>query len=172
MFICWLIYLQSIPYLSATPFIMTLGFVPVRLATPPQFAAYAIPSDKALHVRRYSGLSSPFSMFSSLSWKKVVWNKHQSLKSDLYLRYLIEDLITPHYWSCSSELCINFVVWILRHDFDQSNGMDFAVFLKIMKFTFSCHLGNVIFSDLKGQSVNTPEIRSDTWNFGLIGQYN
>ena len=23
------------------------------------------------------------------------------LKSDLYLRYRIEDLITPHYWSCS-----------------------------------------------------------------------
>ena len=31
------------------------------------------------------------------------------LKSDLYLRYLIEDLITPYYWSCSSELCMNFV---------------------------------------------------------------
>ena len=27
------------------------------------------------------------------------------LKPDLYLLYRIEDLITPHYWSCSSELC-------------------------------------------------------------------
>ena len=31
------------------------------------------------------------------------------LKSDLYLRYGIDDLITLHYWSCSSELCMNFV---------------------------------------------------------------
>ena len=33
------------------------------------------------------------------------------LKSDLYLRYWMEDLISPppHYWSYSSELCVNFV---------------------------------------------------------------
>ena len=29
-------------------------------------------------------------------------------KSDLYLHYHTEDLITPHYWSHSSELWINF----------------------------------------------------------------
>ena len=38
------------------------------------------------------------------------------LKSDLYIRYCIVDLITPHYWLCSCELCI----CILRHDFNQS----------------------------------------------------
>ena len=31
------------------------------------------------------------------------------LKSDLYFRLHIEDLIASHYWSCSSELCMNFV---------------------------------------------------------------
>ena len=31
------------------------------------------------------------------------------VSSDLYLCYRIEDLITPHYWPCSSELCMNFV---------------------------------------------------------------
>ena len=96
-------------------------------------------------------------------------------KSDLYLRYHIEDLITPHYWSCSSELCINFVVWILLHDFDKSDSLikRIAEFLKMMKFTFSCHLGHVVFSDLNGQNIKTSEILSDTRNFGLIfGQYN
>ena len=28
-----------------------------------------------------------------------------------------------HYWSCSSELCMNFVVCILRHDFDESDSV-------------------------------------------------
>ena len=32
-----------------------------------------------------------------------------NLKSDLFLRYRIEDLVTYHYGSCLSELCINFV---------------------------------------------------------------
>ena len=31
------------------------------------------------------------------------------LKSDLFLLYRIEDLITLHFWSYSSELCMNFV---------------------------------------------------------------
>ena len=57
------------------------------------------------------------------------------LKSDLYLRYRIEDLITPKYWSCSSELCMNFVfaycVMVSTNQivyFKRS-----AVFLKMMK---------------------------------------
>ena len=37
-----------------------------------------------------------------------------------------------------------------------------AVFLKMMKFTFSCSLGHVVFSDLKGQNDKTSEILSDT----------
>ena len=59
------------------------------------------------------------------------------LNSDLYLCYRIEDLITPHYWSCSSELYMNFVfascfltnqiayLWTLylHHDFDQSDSV-------------------------------------------------
>ena len=32
------------------------------------------------------------------------------LKSNLYLRYCIEDLITTHHWSGLTELCMNFVV--------------------------------------------------------------
>ena len=40
---------------------------------------------------------------------KTIW-----LKSDLYFRYRIEDLITPNYWSCSVELCI----CILHDEFD------------------------------------------------------
>ena len=35
------------------------------------------------------------------------------LKSDLYLLYGIDNLITPHYWLSSSELCI----CLLHHDF-------------------------------------------------------
>ena len=35
-------------------------------------------------------------MQSSQDTQSSIW-----LKSDLYLRYSIEDLITPHYWSCS-----------------------------------------------------------------------
>ena len=37
-----------------------------------------------------------------------------------------------------------------------------AVFFKMIKFMFSCHLGHVVFSDLKGQNVQTSEILSDT----------
>ena len=33
----------------------------------------------------------------------------KNYKSDLYLRYRIEDMITPPYRSCSSKLCLNFV---------------------------------------------------------------
>ena len=40
-------------------------------------------------------------------------------KSQTYFRYCIEDLITPHYISCSSELCN----CILCHDFDQSDSV-------------------------------------------------
>ena len=51
---------------------------------------------------------------SGFSKSKVIWKNEVValsiwLKSDLYLRYHIEDLITLHYWSCSCELCINFV---------------------------------------------------------------
>ena len=52
----------------------------------------------------------------------VIFNTHRSVQSDqsrTYLSYRIENLITPHYWSCSSELCI----WILLHDFDQSDSV-------------------------------------------------
>ena len=31
------------------------------------------------------------------------------LKSDLYLRYRVDDLLTPYQWSCLDELCMNFV---------------------------------------------------------------
>lgn len=44
-------------YVSAAPFMMTFGPVPVRLATPPQFAEYAMANDKALHMRKYSASS-------------------------------------------------------------------------------------------------------------------
>ena len=37
-----------------------------------------------------------------------------------------------------------------------------AVFLKLMKYTFSRHLGNAAFSDFKGQNVKTSKILSDT----------
>ena len=71
------------------------------------------------------------------------------INSDLFLLYRIEDLITPHYWSCSSELCMNFVVCILRHDFDESDSViqtQCSIF-KMIKVTFLCHLGQVVYSD-------------------------
>ena len=51
-----------------------------------------------------------FAMFSLRhhSQKRAIW-----LKSNLCLRNRIEDLITAHYWSCSSELCMNFIVCLL-----------------------------------------------------------
>ena len=75
------------------------------------------------------------------------------LKSDLYFYWCIEDLITPHYCSCSNELCI----CILRHEFKQSDSM-FQMKCSILKndeshfvVTFSYHL----YSELK---VKTSEI--------------
>ena len=56
---------------------------------------------------------------TSWIWKEEIQNITEIwLKTDLYVRYRMEDMITPHHWSCLSELCMNFVVCILRHDFD------------------------------------------------------
>ena len=60
----------------------------------------------------------------------------------------IEVMITPHYWSCSSELCMNFVICILRHYFNQSDIAYFkcnAVFFKMMKVVL---LLNFLFLDM------------------------
>ena len=46
-----------------------------------------------------------------------------TIKWDLYFRYRTEDLKTPYYWPCSSELCINFEVCIVRLNFDQSDSV-------------------------------------------------
>ena len=63
-----------------------------------------------------------FASLHAFKWFSVyltsIW-----LKSDLYLRYRIEDLITSNYWSCSTELCMNFEVCILCHDFDQYGSL-------------------------------------------------
>ena len=48
----------------------------------------------------------------------IIW-----LKSDPLLRYRTGDLTTPHYWLCSSERRMNFVVCIWRHDFNQSDSV-------------------------------------------------
>ena len=51
-------------------------------------------------------IKDEFSVFNSVS----IW-----LKSDLYLRYRIEVLITPHYWSCSVLIILtNKIVNIMR----------------------------------------------------------
>ena len=59
----------------------------------------------------------------SISFIFQMWIVSIWLKSDLYLRYHIEDLITLHYWSCSTlyELCL--CIYILRHDFNQSDSV-------------------------------------------------
>ena len=67
----------------------------------------------------------------------------------LYLRFRIEELITPHKWSCPSELCMNFVfaycLMISTNPVAYFNRNavfkdDESHFVDI----FSCHLGHVV----------------------------
>ena len=98
---------------------------------------------------------------------KFYWNTTSIWrKSDLYLRYRIEDLITPHYWSCSCELCMNFVVCILRLYFDQSHNVLNAVhyFCRWWKLRF-CGRSRVLSSDLAIVVTNTSLPWVEAWTF-------
>ena len=63
------------------------------------------------------------SLFQSLTnvVSKQIW-----LKSDLYLRYRIEDLITPDYWSCS--VLIILTNHSVTHNVTESRLNDFVIF--------------------------------------------
>ena len=79
------------------------------------------------------------------------------LKSDLYFRFCIEDLITPHHWSCSRYLTLyDLCICISHHDFYQSESV-FLMQCSIFEdeenccvVKFSCHLCSLLRS--KGQS--------------------
>ena len=96
------------------------------------------------------------------SERETNWRKHKAtmatiwLNSDLYLSYLsyrLGDLITLHNWSCSSELCINFVVCKLCYDFEQSDSV-YRRQISVIEDdesryvdTFLFHLGHVVYLD-------------------------
>ena len=58
------------------------------------------------------------------------------LKSDLYLRHKLEDMITLHYWSSSSEHCI----CLLHHDFVFKIKCIVSSYIVV---TCTCHLASV-----------------------------
>ena len=118
-------------------------------------------SDESLHSNFFRNiiLKKMFHIYSSITFFRFIGKNmyitHFSVKIstgakqfdksqlDLYSHYRIEDLITLHYWSCLSELCMTFVfadcIMISTNQIEYFKCS--AVFLKMTKWfssTFSC----------------------------------
>ena len=95
------------------------------------------------------------------------------LKSDLYLHYRKEDLITLHYWSCSSELCINFVFNCIYYVLISTNQIAYfkrsAVFLKMTNSFSYCIMISI---NQKAYFKRSALFLTTHKSNRLIGQYN
>ena len=78
---------------------MTFGPVPVRLATPPQFAEYAMANDKALHMRKYSASSGLSLLAVSVLFSLENWILIQKVTIILFSEVLLKQFYKYTFWA-------------------------------------------------------------------------